>query len=122
METSIYLINMALVRLTCLLAYCRELNKCMGLKRNLTHFRIAELCNCLKNPHRSLLAHMSFQLKVNGFGLPANCDSRRRHIEIRVDPGDEFPLGTVTLELLANSSPPPLPPPRSPLCSGIVYL
>ena len=36
-----------------LLTYCRELNKCMGLKRNLTHFHIAELCNCLKNPHRS---------------------------------------------------------------------
>ena len=84
-------------------AYCRELNKCMGLKRNLTHFRITEPCNCLKNPLRSWLAHMSFQLKVNGFGLPANCGSRRRHIEIRVDPGDEFPLGTVTLELLPNS-------------------
>ena len=27
--------------------------KCMGLKGNLTHFRIAKLCNCLKNPHRS---------------------------------------------------------------------
>ena len=35
-----------------LLTYCRELNKCMGLKRNLTHFNTAKLCNCLKNPHR----------------------------------------------------------------------
>ena len=40
----------------------------MGMKRNLTHFRIAELCNCLKNPHRSWLAHMSSQFKANGFG------------------------------------------------------
>ena len=55
-----------------LLTYCRELNKCMGLKTNLTHFRIAKLCNCLKNP--------------NGFGLPANWGSRHRHIEIREDP------------------------------------
>ena len=35
-----------------LLTYCRELNKCMGLKRNLTHFNTAKLCNCLKNPQR----------------------------------------------------------------------
>ena len=97
-----------------LLTYCRELNKCMGLKRNLTHFNTAKLCNCLKNPHRSWLAHMSFQFKVNGFGLPAKFGSRHRHIEIREDPGDEFTWRTVTLPL-------PNPPPPLPLFSGIVY-
>ena len=45
---------------------------------------------------------MSFQLKVNGFGLPANRGSRHRHIEIREDPGDEFKWRTVT-------PPPPQP-------------
>ena len=90
----------------------------MWLKRNLTHFCIAELCNCLKNTHRSWLAHMSLQLKVNGFGLPANCGSRRRHIlkhektlETRLH-GDQWPLPPSST----------LPSPRSPLFSGIVYL
>ena len=113
LEGGWYLINMALVKLVP--TYCRELNKYMGLKRNLTHFCIAELCNCLKNPHRSWLAHMSFQLKVNGFGLPANCGSRRRHFETRQDPGDEFTWTTVSPSL-------PNPPPTPPLFSGIVYL
>ena len=58
---------------------------------------------------------MSLQLKVNGFGLPANCVSRRRHFETRQDPGDEFTWTTVSPSL-------PNPPPTPPLFSGIVYL
>ena len=57
---------------------------------------------------------MSFQLKVNGFGLPANCGSRRRHFETRQDPGDEFTWTTVT--------PPPSPTlPQPPLFLVVLF-
>ena len=94
----------------------------MGLKRNLTHFCIAELCNCLKNPHRSWLAHMSFQLKVNGFGLPAKW---KLVFTLRFPPPPFWnttrPWRRVYMD---NSDPSPLPnpPPTPPLFSGIVYL
>ena len=94
----------------------------MGLKRNLTHFCIAELCNCLKNPHRSWLAHMSLQLKVNGFGLPANCGSRSRHI-LKHEKTLETSLHREQWPLQwPLPAPQPSPPTRSPLFSGIVYL
>ena len=62
---------------------------------------------------------MSFQLKVNGFGLPANSGSRRRHIEIREDPGDEFTWRTVTPQ---PSPAPPHPPPPTPRFPFLVVL
>ena len=96
--------------LACLLAYCRELNKCMGLKRNLTHFRIAELCNCLKNLHRSWLAHMSSQLKANGFGCflrfppPPYWNTRRPWRRVSIGNSDPWTHPWTPPQLFPSSS------------------